>query len=48
MLESYKSKIVLFCENGSQDDNGGLIFIPRNTHNRKALGQAQNHLPLTF
>lgn len=43
MFESYRSKIVLFCETGSQDENGCMIFIPRNTHNRKNIGMGQNH-----
>lgn len=48
MLESYRSKIVLFCESGSQDESGCLIFKPRNTHNRKNIGFAQNHGPIEF
>lgn len=48
MFECYKSKIVLFCEIGSQDDSGCMIFTPRNAHNRKAIGMAQNHQSIDF
>lgn len=43
MLETYKSKIVLFCERGTQDKFGNMIHQPRNSHNRVTVGEAEGH-----
>ena len=48
MLESYKSKIVLFVEVGLQAETGEMIHCNRVSHARKDLGMGINHPSIDF
>ena len=48
MLESYKSRIVLFVEVGLQMESGEMIHFNRISHLRKEIGMGINHPNIDF